>query len=257
MTGTGIGSGTGGIGDVPEQAPCLLDAAYVLGALAPADRQAYEEHLRGCADCQASVGRLAGLQGLLALTSAAEVTEPLETPPHEAPPHETPPASILTGLLDTVRRRRRRRTVLLAGVVAAAVAGLAVLVGVLLLRGDAQPPPVAGPTAAQSAPASATPEPVLLAAVNDLPVTAFAELVTKRWGTEITVRCEHEDGVDPSVAYFLVVLDSSGHAEQAAAWRALPGVTTTVQGATAVARDEISALEIRLANGQTILRGAP
>ena len=49
---------------------CGSDAAYVLGALSPADRQAYERHLRDCQECQDSVQRLAGLPGLLALTSA-------------------------------------------------------------------------------------------------------------------------------------------------------------------------------------------
>jgi len=31
---------------------CHSDAAYVVGALSPADRAAYEEHLRGCEQCR-------------------------------------------------------------------------------------------------------------------------------------------------------------------------------------------------------------
>ena len=31
------------------------DGAYVLGALSPADRKAFEDHLSTCADCQQSV----------------------------------------------------------------------------------------------------------------------------------------------------------------------------------------------------------
>ena len=42
------------------------DAAYVLGALSPAERREYEEHLAGCPACQAAVSELAGLPGLLA-----------------------------------------------------------------------------------------------------------------------------------------------------------------------------------------------
>ncbi|MBO0869673.1 MAG: zf-HC2 domain-containing protein [Micromonosporaceae bacterium] len=39
--------------------------AYVLGALAPADRSAYQRHLTGCAVCREEVADLAGLPGLL------------------------------------------------------------------------------------------------------------------------------------------------------------------------------------------------
>ena len=31
------------------------DAAYVLGALSPAERREYEEHLAGCPACQAAI----------------------------------------------------------------------------------------------------------------------------------------------------------------------------------------------------------
>ena len=47
----------------------LWDAAYVLGALSPAERREFEEHLAGCARCQRSVAELAGLPGLLAQVS--------------------------------------------------------------------------------------------------------------------------------------------------------------------------------------------
>ena len=42
------------------------DAAYVLGALSPAERREFEEHLAGCPACQAAVSELAGMPGLLA-----------------------------------------------------------------------------------------------------------------------------------------------------------------------------------------------
>ncbi len=41
------------------------DGAYVLGALAPAERAAFERHLGGCAPCRESVASLAVLPGLL------------------------------------------------------------------------------------------------------------------------------------------------------------------------------------------------
>ena len=36
---------------------------YVLGALPPEDRRAFEEHLDGCSQCQAEVREFAGLPG--------------------------------------------------------------------------------------------------------------------------------------------------------------------------------------------------
>ena len=41
------------------------DAAYVLGALSPAERLEFERHLGRCDDCTRAVRELAGLPGLL------------------------------------------------------------------------------------------------------------------------------------------------------------------------------------------------
>ena len=41
------------------------DAAYVLGALSPAERREFEEHLASCPACQAAVSELVAIPGLL------------------------------------------------------------------------------------------------------------------------------------------------------------------------------------------------
>ena len=56
------------------------DAAYVLGALSPADRREFEEHLAGCPGCQAAVSELAGLPGLLAQVSPEDAALLAATP---------------------------------------------------------------------------------------------------------------------------------------------------------------------------------
>ena len=109
------GAAAGARGDGGGAMSCEFehdDGAYVLGALSPADRRAFEEHLSGCDRCQRSVRELAGLPGLLARVDAGVLSRrPLDEPV---------PASVLPALLHDVRRDRRRRTLAPAGVAAAA-----------------------------------------------------------------------------------------------------------------------------------------
>src|ERR1035438_9962376 len=59
----------------------LYDAAYVLGALSPADRCAFEDHLKVCAACAGSVSDLAGMPGLMSKVSLDQLTEEAEPLP--------------------------------------------------------------------------------------------------------------------------------------------------------------------------------
>ena len=47
----------------PETAPAL--GAYVLGALSPAERQQFEQHLASCPICTAELAEFAGLPAVL------------------------------------------------------------------------------------------------------------------------------------------------------------------------------------------------
>src|SRR5215475_8897647 len=95
---------------------------YLLGALSPAERQAYERHLSTCAECRAEVSDLAALPGLLGRIDESALSE---TDAPVAPP------TVLPRLLTTVRRRRRsRRTFAFAGALAAAC--LALVAGLLM-----------------------------------------------------------------------------------------------------------------------------
>jgi hypothetical protein len=89
------------------------------------------------------------------------------------------------------------------------------------------------------------------------PMTASLELVDKKWGTAITVVCQYEQDVDASVAYDLAVIDTDGHLAPAGSWLAVPGATSRVTVATAVPRDRIAALEVRLPDGRPILQSTP
>ncbi|MGW4502863.1 anti-sigma factor family protein, partial [Micromonospora sp. NPDC004336] len=74
------------------------DGAYVLGALAPAERAAYERHLAGCAPCRQAVADIAVLPGLLGRLDPAGLEQLL-------PPPENPR---VPELLSAARERRRR-----------------------------------------------------------------------------------------------------------------------------------------------------
>jgi hypothetical protein len=226
---------------------CQSDAAYVLGALSPADRRTFEDHLRDCAECRESVQRLAGMPGLLALTTA-------ETLQDSGPPV---PDSLLPELLARADAARRRRGWMVGGLLAASIALLLALAGIVVLRpstadtaGAAETAPTS--TAAATTTDTAVPEPMTQVLAG--PMTASLELVDKKWGTAITVFCKYDQDVDTNTPYDLAIVDTDGHQTSAGTWRAVPGVTARVVAATAVPRDRIAALEVKLPDGRTILR---
>ena len=227
------------------------DAAYVLGALSPADRRDYEDHLRDCAYCRASVQRLAGMPGLLALTTASAV----EDPEPEVPP------TILPKLLERARAERRRRQRVTGGLLAASVAALLVLAGILIVQRTGEPNPVAGgdvTTSTSSQAPTTTAPPNVTGEMTQLQpgeMTASIELTDKRWGTSITVVCHDGGEIEPDVAYDLAVIDVDGESSDVGAWLAVPGANYRIPAATSLTRDRIAALEVRL-GGKPILRSA-
>jgi hypothetical protein len=211
------------------------DAAYVLGALSPADRHRYEEHLAGCARCQESVRAFAGLPGLLSRVPVEQVTaEPV-----------APPPELAGNLFAAARRvRRRRRLVVVAGGAVAAVVCL--VLALLLAFGPGQ-----GPTGTQPPPARA------MTAVVPAPVTATAALAARPWGTDVTVRCRYHGSVSYPVGYTLVVVDAGGHSEQISSWSAVPGKTMVLTGTTASRPEQIRAIQVRTSDGTPVLSLTP
>ncbi len=220
----------------------MHDAAYVLGALSPADRRDFEDHLATCPACATAVSELAGLPGLMSRVSLDQLTaEP-----------EPVPDTLLPSLARAVRRERGRRA-LVMGISAAAAACLVAVGAVALTRPDSPArPPVTASTSVLPGAASQS-----LTAVVPSPVTASARMVDMAWGTRIDLTCAYRaQGLYPArqVPYAMVVIDRNGTAEQVATWKALPNRTLTVMGASSKARREIAAVEIRTLGGKTILR---
>ncbi len=218
----------------PTSALCLDDASYVLGSLTPAERQAFEQHLSGCVTCQASVAKLAGLPGLLALISASDVEdEPVELP-----------ATLLPRLLTATARERRRRRWIWTGTVAAAAASVAALVIVLTV-----------PTA--STPTVALPPPVAMKPLVPGPMAVSLQLVDKQWGTSIVVNCHYAGTHDPGEDYQLVAFDTSGRSQSLGWWMSVAGANSTVTTASSIRLKSISRVEVQLANGMAVLSAAP
>ena len=229
------------------------DGAYVLGALSPHERQDFERHLAGCADCARSVRELAGLPGLLARVDPA-LLEPREA---AAPVPET----LLPRLVAEVRRDRRRRTrraALLSAAAAAAVVALASW-GVTQLAGPGDRE--ADQAAGQQAPPTDSeegPEGRAMAPLRATPVRASVALESVDWGTKVLLTCSYPEWDDSwrprSLEYALVVRTDDGRTQQIATWTALVGRTMQLTAATAARDEEIAWVEMRAVDGTPVLR---
>ncbi len=223
------------------------DAAYVLGALSPADRLAYERHLSGCESCRRSVATLAGLPGLLGRVPREQVEAPL--------PFEPLPETVLPALVTRVRREQRRRTLLVTLGAAAAVAVVALGATALqAARDDGQVPQVT-PTSASDDGTAARPMQVLV----DYGVTADVSLAEVKWGTKVSWICRYADpGGDytggHAYRYNLVAFTRAGETEPIASWWAKPGETYPDSNIIAVNLDDISKIELQNDHDKPILR---
>jgi hypothetical protein len=226
------------------------DAAYVLGALSPADRLEFERHLPGCERCRRSVAELAGLPGLLGRVPREQVEAPL--------PFEPLPETVLPALVAAVRREQRRRTVLVTLAAAAAVAVVAL--GATALQGARDDGPTPQP---QAVPSSSTrtvaPASRAMDVVVDYGVRADVSLTQVKWGTKVGIDCRYEareEGYSGSHAYRynLVVYTRNGRPDQVTSWRAKPGETYVDEAITAAKLEQITRVEVQSSRGQTILR---
>lgn len=224
-----------------------LDAAYVLGALSPNDRQDYERHLEDCGACRKAVAEVAGLPGLLARVDPNVLDDAEEGRPG-GPAVEAVPDTLLPRLLEEVgRTTRRSRSRAWAAGAAAAAAVAAVSVGVTL--------------AVQDGPESSAPAAVArgraMEQVDQTSLSARVAMEEVPWGTRLRITCRYAaaryDGA-AAPAYSLVVHYRDGSDEQVATWRAVPGRPTTVVGATASRPSEIASVEVRTTAGEPVLR---
>ncbi len=224
------------------------DGAYVLGALSPTERLAFERHLTDCEECTRAVRQLAGLPGLLGRVDLSVVEHPLVDVPL--------PETLLPALSREVRRTRRRRGFVTAAVTAAAVV-LAVGVPVAVSRltdEDGSPQAVPGSTTSPSVPA-----PLVMSPVGDVPLRASLSLDPVTWGTRLGLICTYDSGwVDRALpedpVYVLFVRTRDGRSEQVGTWRSSDGITMRLSAGTAASRADIATVEVRTTNGRVLLK---
>ena len=232
------------------------DAAYVLGALSPAERREFEEHLASCASCQAAVSELAALPGLLAQlspddaamlsmadeTGAGSAEAPARSGVQTEVIEQGPPPSLLPKMIKKVRTRRRRMVAAVAGIAAAVlvvIGGLAAGAGLLPLR-------------------PASPQRVAFSQVVPSAMIAVADVIPGQNGTEIKVECQYGEVNEPTPGaghetYSIFVVDRSGNASEIKEWPATPNKLMRPSGTTPLRVSEIADLEIRQTNNDEVM----
>lgn len=212
-------------------------APYVLGALGPEDRRAFEEHLEGCAPCQAEVRGFAGLPGLLSRLPAGELPAALAG---EAEPPG--PVSVVPAVMARIRSERRSRTrrAVLVAAAAAVIAGAA---------GAAATEVLDRPAAAVAfTPASA-----------EVPASAEARLTDVPGGTRIDMTCRYEGELDGRAREYVLLAVPKGGGEPArlGSWPVLTAADYGMVVVVPMPRGQIDRLQVTNATGRSLLTLRP
>lgn len=224
---------------------------YLLGALEPEERSAFESHLYGCDICRAELVRLAPLPGLLNQITITDFDETSELPTPAFDP--VPPIALVEPVVpeepepdlpvETLRKPwTRRRWQVLTGAAAAVVLLVAGLFGYQALWG-----------------ADASSERSVTWEANDpnSGVHAQIQLTEKSWGTDIKVWMSEVPG---SKECRLVVMAKDGYrsrvdpyVEIAGWWTSGHSAADDIPGSTSIDLASIRRLEIM--DGDTMLVG--
>ena len=238
------------------------DAAYVLGALSPSDRRAYEEHLPSCAACTAALAEVAGVPGMLARVEPAVALELDATSP--------PPAGLLDGLLERAEQvgspQPDRATEPAPSAAPGAAPARPALAGAGAGRGRRGAARHRGHCRArhrrrlaQRLPARRPPPSTSRSTRSTrTPSAPTARLTAVDTGTTVLLTCSlAPEPYGSDWEYSLVVTDHDGESTTLGSWKLSPGEIAEWEATTEVPIEDIARLEIRDDMGQTLLHGEP
>lgn len=239
------------------------DGAYVLGALSPAERSAYERHLGTCSACREAVAEIAVLPGLLGRLDRATALSLLEeeTPATEPGQHRRrqPVArrdyddDRVTSMLAAAARKRGRdrrasRLRYMSAALAAACVAMVAAFGIGILR-NAQAPG-GGPDTTSVAMYAMTP------VDNEVPISAAVGLEETDAGTKIVMACAYQvsDKHRDEWRVSLVAYGTGDKEQVVDDWTVAPGNAVGLDATTKFKPDQLERLELRRDDGTTLLR---
>lgn len=214
------------------------DGAYVLGALAPAERAEFEDHLATCPSCRESVAMVAVLPGLLGRLT-----------PESLEPSVSASSDLLPRVIAAARARRReqrRRQLLTTAAACVAAAALATTVGLgaqLLTR---------SPETA----VIVSPDPFVFMEMQLVdeypPVEAKIGIRVEPTGTIVAVRCLYHGQGQSLWPIWLVVYPRDHDEEAIGSWVAAPGAEVSVTAVTHYSPAQIDRIELQ-SDGHTTI----
>ncbi len=212
------------------------DGAYVLGALSPAERTAYERHLATCSFCREAVADIAVLPGLLGRLDPADLAAIME--PGVPRQRDRMPDLVVAATSSRRRERRRGHWRTMGAALAAACLALVAGVGTVVYVDRADPVPPPAPVAQ-----SVAMQPV----AQNTPVSATINLVPTEWGTKVNMTCFYARGAGSTTKAYtfrLVAYGPDEAKEYVGSWVAAPGAEVSMSGMTSFTGHSLSRLEL-------------
>lgn len=208
------------------------DGAYVLGALSPAERAAYERHLATCSFCREAVADISALPDLLSRLDAQEFAKLVDPTLTTAPP--APPVVRVSA----ARRLRVRVLSSAAAVVLIALIGFGVVAWTRDAGASAPPP---GPAVAMTTVGGGS------------PIAATLRLTSSAGGTRVEMACSYSETAPRPYTFRLIAYGPDEQEEQIGSWQASPGAKFTMQGVTHFGQGDLSRLELVQYDGKALL----